>query len=439
MSLTRTCVAACLVMSLLELTCADEATDKKSVSAIEDRELHLISVYQGRTRTDGKIHGGKATVKVDRPGKTVTLVLSSYESITWSITATPETKLAKVILGGYHRQAAAGLDDKVVLVNAFHEGGQSQQRLYHAYDVQSSTFRRLVREVNGLTGLEISSFQGLNSAQEPFLIDRVLDDPRIKLDYPRPTPKADLPKLEFTALHLTPGAHPHSQQASYGEFTLQGPKEETLKPVGEIRSLAIDPDTKTYYGLTMHELVTLDMGKRKTEKVEESLDVPRLSWPRCLTFDAKRKRLIVVGDNLLYAFTPAEKKWVVLTEIERPLGYAGIGYDAASDMFYALATSFGGEGREMPVIHKINAEGAIVDRIKLSAPFLPGIVDGGRANPPSQIVPVDGKLVIIAGGGRDSNSGMFNQERFIYLVDPKAEKVWLTAKDIKAGRDRGEE
>jgi hypothetical protein len=165
-----------------------------------------------------------------------------------------------------------------------------------------------------------------------------------------------------------------------------------------------------------------------------SLDVPRLSWPRCLTFDTKRKRLIVVGDNLLYAFTPAGKKWEVLSEIERPLGYAGIGYDEASDMLFALATSFGGEGRDYPVIHRINAEGATLDRMKLSDPFLPGIVDGGRANSVSQIVPVDGKLVIIAGGGRDPNTGYTSLEKFIFLVDSKAEKAWLTYKDTKPSR-----
>lgn len=417
----------CIVVAVA--TCAAAGSDRRSGPA-ENTELHVVSVYQGRTRTEGKIHGGKANVKVDRPGKTITLVLAAYEPVTWEIQATEGTKLDKVYLGGYHRQAATGIDDKVEVVNAFYEGGDRQQQLRHEHRIESSGFRRFATDIRRLTGQELSSFQGTYTAAAPFVISGVQNDPRLASDYPRPTPAADLPNITFSALHIVPGAHPHSQQASYGEFTLQGPKESTLKPIGEVRSLAIDPDTKVHYGLTMHDLVIVDIAKRKNEKVEVSLDVPRLSWPRCLTFDTKRKRLVVVGDELLYAFTPATKKWEVLSEIERPLGYAGIGYDEPSDMLFALATRFGG-GRDYPVIHRINAEGATVDTTKLANPFLPGIVDGGRANPVSQIVPVDGKLVIIAGGGRDPNSGATSTEMFIFLVDPKTEKIWLTHKASK--------
>ncbi len=30
-----------------------------------DRELHVVSIYEGVTKTDGKIHGGRAVVAVD--------------------------------------------------------------------------------------------------------------------------------------------------------------------------------------------------------------------------------------------------------------------------------------------------------------------------------------------------------------------------------------
>lgn len=43
----------------------------------DNTEVHLVSLYEGNYKTDGKVHGGKASVHVNRPGKSVILVLSS--------------------------------------------------------------------------------------------------------------------------------------------------------------------------------------------------------------------------------------------------------------------------------------------------------------------------------------------------------------------------
>jgi hypothetical protein len=48
----------------------------------DERELHVVGLYEGATRTGGEIHGPKASVTVDRPGKRVTLVLAAYSSLT---------------------------------------------------------------------------------------------------------------------------------------------------------------------------------------------------------------------------------------------------------------------------------------------------------------------------------------------------------------------
>ena len=71
-----------------------------------NEELHVVALYEGNTKTGDMLHGGKATVRVDRPGKSVTLLVSSYHSVTWEISVAPMTKLVKVIVGGYHEQAA---------------------------------------------------------------------------------------------------------------------------------------------------------------------------------------------------------------------------------------------------------------------------------------------------------------------------------------------
>src|SRR5437899_251426 len=71
----------------------------------QQRELHVVGLYEGVYKTKDKIHGGRATVTVKRPNKLVTLVLGAYSSVTWEVILDPKTKLEKVILAGHRRQA----------------------------------------------------------------------------------------------------------------------------------------------------------------------------------------------------------------------------------------------------------------------------------------------------------------------------------------------
>src|SRR5262249_39846977 len=78
-----------------------------------DRELHVVGICEGFTESGGKIHGGKALVTVNRPGKQVTLVLLTSDPVTWEVTLGKDTKLEKVILGGGGRSVVKGLPEKV--------------------------------------------------------------------------------------------------------------------------------------------------------------------------------------------------------------------------------------------------------------------------------------------------------------------------------------
>src|SRR5262245_35417542 len=69
-----------------------------AAEAKAERELHVVGLYEGFTKSGGKVHGGKALVSVKRPGKQVTLVLAAYNSVTWEVSADPDTRLEKVIL-----------------------------------------------------------------------------------------------------------------------------------------------------------------------------------------------------------------------------------------------------------------------------------------------------------------------------------------------------
>src|SRR5690606_32464098 len=137
---------------------------------------------------------------------------------------------------------------------------------------------------------------------------------------PFPTKAAELPELKFAAVHSTV-VNRHELNSSIGEFTLQGPIVETLKPLPPgVRHVVQDPDTKKLYGLTMHDFVEVDLGRRKAEKIEVGMDVPRLSWPSGLALDTKRKRVLIASRSHLYAFKPRSGEWLALTEVGRGNG-----------------------------------------------------------------------------------------------------------------------
>jgi hypothetical protein len=76
----------------------------------EDRELHVVGVYSGMSDgSSSRNHErGDAAVVVDRPGKHVTLVLSSYEPVLWHLTVADTTIIDQLILGGYYEQTVEG-------------------------------------------------------------------------------------------------------------------------------------------------------------------------------------------------------------------------------------------------------------------------------------------------------------------------------------------
>src|SRR5436190_7751763 len=79
------------------------AVSAMAVAAFAERELHVVGVYEG-------INGcTEAKITVDRPGQSVTLFLSAYDSVNWQINVVAGTALERVFLDGYYVQTAVGV------------------------------------------------------------------------------------------------------------------------------------------------------------------------------------------------------------------------------------------------------------------------------------------------------------------------------------------
>lgn len=94
--------------------------DISDVVQFKDFVIYAGGGYSGRPLS-GQIDdsGFKATqfdVVVNSPKKPAVLVLGSYEPAIWNVSWTPETKILAVFASGYHRQAVAGIPEKIPVV-----------------------------------------------------------------------------------------------------------------------------------------------------------------------------------------------------------------------------------------------------------------------------------------------------------------------------------
>jgi len=392
-------------------------------------EVHVVSIYEGAKDPAG---GGVrlAAVMVDRPDVEVTLVLNAYDPVSWDVTATPKTKIKKVILAGYHRQAAV-VPQNAPIDPMFHESREGKPYLYFPYKMDSARFRPVAQALKELTGQEVRSFRGAYQFDptNPLTVDSVQDDSRLASDYPKPTPAGELPKVKFQATHLTPAGR-FDVAASFGDFTQAGPVRDSLKPLPkDIRRLAFDPKGKKYYGLTMHEVHEVDFDKKTSTKMD--LGLLKLSWPKAITFDTKANRLLVVASKAIFEYDPATENWKLLADFPRGIDLVGLAYHEKNNTLYGLGKEFAGEDdSRRPTLYELNAKGAFVKATELPAPMFPGLIGRGPDHG-IQLVSAGTHLSVIVGGAspRDSDGKPAKSESFLFLIDPASEKVTLGWKE----------
>ena len=394
-------------------------------------EVHLISIYGGFEQTGEKIHGPKALVNVDRPGKHVTLVLTSHSGATWYVTASKDTHIRKVILGGNEEQAVEGVPKSTEITKAW--PGQTPTPLSASYKPVGPGFRRLVKQVYALTKTELASFHGAYrpKSDAPFLIDNVQDDSQLLVDYPQPTPLDKLPRdardITFFAHQYLAGQDRRSLTSSFGQYTVTGPVVKSLKPLPKgVSRVAYDPVGKMHYGISGHGVVQIDTETNVVKPLKLGLGVPKLSWPCEITYDTKRKRVILGssgGGGYLYAYSTEKEQWSVISK--RPGAFDAFVYSPADDFIYGVLFEYSEEGN-VASLARVNANGAIVSKIPLGPPIQPGSLNTGPGVCTTQVAIAGKYIAILASPGGLGRNNL--DAASIYLVDPDKKLVWLTSK-----------
>ncbi len=406
------------------------------IAPAAEKELHVVALYEGHGAPRDHSQPGAASVTVDRPGKEVVLVVSASEAIEWEVTATPKTKLTKVILGGSKRQFA-----KVPPGAEIEELSREsvKQRLLPIsicgyYDIDAPRFRPFVRTLCDHTKLGIASFQGTYrfDPKKPIVVDSVQKDDRLSVDFPQLTPAAQIPKLKFNATRTVFLSDERGDSSGFGEWTQAGPNADgfTQLPKG-IRQVTHAAAAKKDYGIDDQELYELNvkLGTRsKITKPEKNF-----SWPCALTHDAKRDRLVVVCRGGLFEYEPKDEgKWNQLTNKAFP-PYVALAWQSKTDTLFAFGVDrdLRNSERPIPTLFELNAQGAEFNKTAIGSPLFSGILGeygmGGRP----ELIDLGAELALLVHNeNRDSGTGKRGKpEAFLYVIDPKTGKAKLAWKE----------
>jgi uncharacterized protein YecT (DUF1311 family) len=156
--------------SLLPESSATVPTSCRLDNLPSDFTVQAVGVYEGKIDTDVRLdasgHETKSVeVVVNMPEKNVVLVLMAYDPVLWQVKRTPTSRIAAVIVGGYHAQAVVGIERSVPLLISTHDGRKDCAESFYAYEAGPGLLRAdtLVKKLTGRQIDHLSSSYGLGT------------------------------------------------------------------------------------------------------------------------------------------------------------------------------------------------------------------------------------------------------------------------------------
>lgn len=120
-------------------------------------ELHMVGIYESNGGHGGP--PGQTTVEVLRETEMV-LLLSSYEDVEWTVTAAKGTVLNEIVVSGYTPQVVYGPKGVTVTNRSPYTYWLGTCGYEWPYSTGGCDEPLLVANIERLTGLKLSSFQG---------------------------------------------------------------------------------------------------------------------------------------------------------------------------------------------------------------------------------------------------------------------------------------
>ena len=384
-----------------------------------------------RKRNPRTIYSMSVPVEIDRPGKSVSLILAADAPIQWQITHQRKTEIDRIILIGYHADKAS------VKINGkpYHDVARRKE-IVAPSEVKGRSFRALVDKMPEELGFEkLSSFQGparFGTPEAGFIISDVQTDQQVlEPDYLkyklRPIDKA----LDLRLAGKIAGQS--------GEFLPDGT---FIRPLGLIPAfnVAVSTDGQKGYRYTSDGILPLfsdDGDGRETNLIalpDEAFDIGHFS---AISLDEKRNQLLAIfqaGGNSseIMALDLRTKTW-------REFGSTGINFpnslffDTVKDRFLVIVRDFP-QNYSIGSLDPVSGQFKVLREIKDEAfDGMTDLYDVGNLPPPAvYIVGLSGQHITLAFGRRDVHSGPNGEAgafRRIYTLDLQTGNVKLTYYD----------
>lgn len=351
-------------------------------------ELHLVGIYEPRKSRgqDGLSKSEQVSIKVDRPGVSVALVLGSYRPTRWVIETSEGTQVDKVIVSDQNRMRGE------VTLN-----GQPVSVIYRnlplAYQSRGSKFQPFHEAASNAAGVRnAASFQGSYKAPEGgFIIDEAPSIPT------RKEVEAALTAQALPASELPPTL----RSAFEGKTKVPGSKW-TLREEG---------------------FVGVDENKR-TILYRLPLDAPEVSWPMGAAYDPVGQRVWGVtlgGEGYLYKYDIAKNQWSARSMNNVDAG--GLIFNPKTGNLITTPGPTGPSGYQT-----LDASGKVLSTLEIASSDYPGLIstfDPGNG-PSPRIVPVmvDGDLLLVRVDPWP-NSQRTGRFQWVYLVNLQSGTVRL--------------
>ena len=328
----------------------------------DNAEVILISGYESQ-----KSDSDTVKVNINRPGKNVLLVLTSYEKVNWELETSPDTNITGVLIGSYHPSQVTNIDPyKVFPVD-----------LLYSYELENKSFVDTVKQLHRWFGIErVDAFRGHYSLPN-------------KIEVSQPDPIAPALSLE---------GYPVEKPANNFEFDLYDenyePVEWTLTGASNDNSqtiyttgIAVSPDRTQVYKITEEGIKVTDKntGRQKEYKLPDKF--PKLSWGTDIAYDSKRNLVSLVslgGEGYFYRFDAEKRRWLDVRSVNN-MDIQSLTYDRISDRYIAWAKDYGGYEDDLLFI---SGEGELLSKETVSDRLTGFYRQYDRDNNPTPIIEI---------------------------------------------------
>lgn len=328
-------------------------------------EVQVVGIYEGYTQTGDTIHGDRADVVVDRPGKNVALILSSYNPVRWNVRASPTTTLDVIVTTGHGSERSEVLvnDEKVDTINS--------PDLAIGHQDQGSSFREGITSITKAFQTDrIDGFVGTYNAEA---------DQALILD----SADADNPSLSTNPLQgieqVDPASLPESFQQALG-----------ILPKRSQSSVASTTFGDQGFSITSHDGTTTTL--------PVSLDVPEISWPsNGEAYDPRRNRVYGAssgGEGYIFVGDLGDQSLRVLRSADN-LDIRNLVYDTQGDRLVMNLINH----RDGVAFATMAIPDGAFETFDLDPTTFPGLLDrydlGNGPGPAFDILAVDGDTLLV--------------------------------------------